>query len=169
MFEKIKNALVSDQKQNASGRWVNGKYVKEERIPDGAGFEVAGLDYHMNEIRSFMEEIKKFKMSREKLKEMGYVGKKIYHYYFKVHTVQLIPEPTNPHDPNAIKVLINNVHIGYVPRNDTRVVSQIMGSGEVELSAFVSGGEYRLITSKIGDQIYSEPLRIEIRMRRIRK
>ena len=168
MFEKIKNALVSDQKQNASGHWVNGKYVKEERIPDGAGFEVAGIDYHMNEIGSFAEEIKKFRMPREKLSQMGYIGRKIYRLYYKVQSVRLVPEPTNPHDPNAIKVLINNLHIGYVPRNDTKLVSQIMGSGPVELSAVITGGEYRMITSDISDQIYSEPLRIEIRMRRIK-
>ena len=28
----------------------------------------------------------------------------------------LVPEPTNPHDPNAIRVEINNQHVGYVPR-----------------------------------------------------
>lgn len=30
-------------------------------------------------------------------------------------TAQLVPEPTNPHDRNAIKVVLNGHHIGYVP------------------------------------------------------
>ena len=28
----------------------------------------------------------------------------------------LIPEPTNPHDSNAIRIEINDQHVGYVPR-----------------------------------------------------
>lgn len=33
--------------------------------------------------------------------------------------VQLIPEPDNKFDPNAIKVMHNGVHLGYIPRTDT--------------------------------------------------
>ena len=31
--------------------------------------------------------------------------------------VELIPEPTHPTDPNAIRVHIDGVHVGHVPRN----------------------------------------------------
>ena len=30
----------------------------------------------------------------------------------------LVPEPENPHDPNAVKVLIESRHVGYLPRED---------------------------------------------------
>ena len=30
--------------------------------------------------------------------------------------VRLEPEPTNPYDKNAIRVLVNGHHVGYVPR-----------------------------------------------------
>ena len=52
--------------------------------------------------------------------------------------VCLEPEPTNPHDPNAIQVLVfvspqDTVHIGYVPREMCRAVSALLkgraGSG----------------------------------------
>src|SRR5690606_14631747 len=33
--------------------------------------------------------------------------------------IELIPEPKNPHDPDAIKVRCNGKLIGYVPRTDT--------------------------------------------------
>jgi hypothetical protein len=29
----------------------------------------------------------------------------------------LVPDPTNRHDPHAIKVLINGIHVGFVPRD----------------------------------------------------
>lgn len=30
--------------------------------------------------------------------------------------VEIEPEPDNPHDPNALKVLVSGEHVGYVPR-----------------------------------------------------
>ena len=33
-----------------------------------------------------------------------------------VRDAVLVPEPTNPVDPNAVKVLVNGRHVGYVPR-----------------------------------------------------
>lgn len=30
--------------------------------------------------------------------------------------VKFEPEPDNPHDPNALKVLVDGEHVGYVPR-----------------------------------------------------
>jgi hypothetical protein len=32
--------------------------------------------------------------------------------------VTFIPEPTNPYDPKAVKVFINNEHVGYVAKRD---------------------------------------------------
>lgn len=34
---------------------------------------------------------------------------------FEILDCDLIPEPENEHDPNAIKVVVNGKHIGYVP------------------------------------------------------
>lgn len=31
--------------------------------------------------------------------------------------ITLVAEPTNPHDENAVKVMLDDVHIGYVPRD----------------------------------------------------
>ena len=41
---------------------------------------------------------------------------------FRTNKVQLIAEPENKHDENAIKVLIYSVHLGYVPRNQTEEI-----------------------------------------------
>ena len=36
--------------------------------------------------------------------------------------VELIPEPTNKHDKNAIKVILDGVQIGYIPSDQTNIV-----------------------------------------------
>ena len=32
--------------------------------------------------------------------------------------IEIVADPTNPFDPNAIKVLINNTQIGFISKND---------------------------------------------------
>ncbi len=58
----------------------------------------------------------------------------------KVSTVaRLIPEPDNPADPNAIRVLIGEHHVGYVPRAATRPFHEVLGrEGVRELEAPLS-------------------------------
>ena len=38
--------------------------------------------------------------------------------------VDLVPEPDNAYDPNAIKVLWNGVHLGYIPKTETATARQ---------------------------------------------
>ena len=33
-----------------------------------------------------------------------------------VRVARLVPEPTNAFDPNAVKVIVNDEHVGYLPR-----------------------------------------------------
>jgi len=45
--------------------------------------------------------------------------------------VTLVPEPENPYDPNAVKVMVGGangemLHIGYVPRELAEVVSKLL-------------------------------------------
>ena len=42
------------------------------------------------------------------------------------HSLELIPEPENEHDPNAIKVIVDGQHIGYVPADKCAKVKKIL-------------------------------------------
>jgi len=41
----------------------------------------------------------------------------------------IIPEPSNPHDPNAVQVHLNGQHIGYIGREWAGQVSEALRSG----------------------------------------
>lgn len=41
-------------------------------------------------------------------------------------TLQLIPEPENPHDNQAVKVMWKGIQLGYVPRRDNTAISQML-------------------------------------------
>ena len=59
-------------------------------------------------------------------------------YRIREDVVELVPEPTNPHDKNAIKILMDGVLIGYVPADlCLKVMPQI---GKKTFVATISGG-----------------------------
>lgn len=69
--------------------------------------------------------------------------------------VQLEPEPENPYDTGAVKVLIGEgedigMHVGYLPKGeDTRMIQKALIDG-VPVSAFRSVGGMPAITVQIG-------------------
>lgn len=61
--------------------------------------------------------------------------------------VKLIPEPNNPYDKSAIQVLIAGEFVGYVPREECDAVGRILKQHEVKyISAFISGGKYKIVS-----------------------
>lgn len=48
-------------------------------------------------------------------------------------------EPTNQHDPNAVKVLHDGRHVGYVPRDLSAEVAKLMEQGRIGAVVRASG------------------------------
>lgn len=49
-----------------------------------------------------------------------------YQYAFRPKHATLIPDPQNPHDPNAIGVYVNDERVGYVPKSHCTHVKKIL-------------------------------------------
>jgi collagen type III alpha len=91
------------------------------------GQEVAGESHYADTIRKLF-------------------GGDLGHEWSETTTVaQLVPEPTNRHDPNAIQVLINAAVVGYLPKEDAQryapVLSGLVSQGWLpQVEARVIGG-----------------------------
>jgi hypothetical protein len=56
-------------------------------------------------------------------------------------TALLEPEPTNEFDPTAVKVVVEGVQVGYIPKFDSAAVTQMIGkSGKKEMQVAVRIG-----------------------------
>lgn len=84
-------------------------------------FNVAGAYFRTQKINSILE--KYFSDQSKQNKDCYFVNNQPQKYskypVFITDKVQLTPEPENKNDKNAIKVLIDGVHLGYVPRTQT--------------------------------------------------
>jgi hypothetical protein len=70
--------------------------------------------------------------------------------------VTLVPEPENVHDPNAIKVMVNDIHhVGYIPRNDTDGYHALLQKSQIQrayvraMEAFTLNDGREIVTVEI--------------------
>lgn len=109
-------------------------------------FIVAGTQYHLDELLELSYENPVFDYSKRELIDNGYEDERIYEYEFEACKVELIEEPDNPHDPNAVKVVIDGRHVGYIKSGSCSHVKKLLHSGNViSISADVYGGKYKLL------------------------
>ncbi|KJR99310.1 MAG: hypothetical protein VR65_17925 [Desulfobulbaceae bacterium BRH_c16a] len=55
-----------------------------------------------------------------------YDGDRLWDRLHPNDSLQLVPEPENPHDHQAVKVIWNDNQLGYVPRRDNTAISQML-------------------------------------------
>ena len=151
MFEGLKKLLNAQTTQPA----------KEPLLPDLVTFKVSGTHYHLDDVNKLATKIQKYGMKPEKLISMGYAERRVYRYFYK-------NEPTNQHDPNAVKVLINDILVGYVPKEDCEAVKVFL-QYPLRITAEISGGDYKIVYSDASEQMFSEPLTIRVRAKRLRE
>jgi hypothetical protein len=54
-----------------------------------------------------------------------------------------VREPTNPHDPNAVRVSLFGIHdMGYLPKNHAMRLAPLMDEGRTFLAEYVNRNEY---------------------------
>lgn len=107
-------------------------------------FHVTGTSFRENDIESIGIENYEFDYSRKDFLEIFSEGQRIYKYLFAPKSVVLEEEPDNKYDKNAIKVIIDGVHVGYIKKEDCIHVKQLIDSKNIiSIDATISGGKYR--------------------------
>lgn len=113
-------------------------------------FGVAGVYYRQKEImRDLMDESYEYGLTKKEILEEGLDDTRIYKYDIVNTAASLVPEPDNPHDPNAIKVIVGDVLVGYVPAEKTARVRNILERKEIiKTICQIYGGEYKYLADK---------------------
>ena len=109
-------------------------------------FNVAGTSRYDKEIKGLLREDCEYRESNDSLISTYRHGGVIWKYLaFRSDNVQLIEEPDNPYDPDAIRVQVDGVTIGYIKPGVTSRVRNLLKTDGVKLSASISGGPYKSV------------------------
>lgn len=115
--------------------------IKKER------FRVTGTQYYQD---AFIEKLGELDDDYEEkvsiIKESYGDGDKIYQYYFGGLKADLIPEPDNEHDKNAVKVMVDGIQVGYIKKGSCSHVKNLMASPDFAgIDVEIKGGKYKEI------------------------
>lgn len=106
-------------------------------------FNARGADNYKESYEKLMIKNPLYDASIDLIMRENRTEKPIPEGYFVQHPVKLVPEPKNEHDSNAIKIMIDNKHVGYVPAELCTEVKNIMKKYKpIGLKAWVTYGNY---------------------------
>lgn len=109
-------------------------------------YSVVGESFRKKEIASIGIPNPDFKLDKGALYRKGLFEKMVYAYTFPELTAALEPEPTNKHDPNAVKVIANGVHVGYIKAKEAPGIKRMLEDGEIQrIQCSIMGGDNRMI------------------------
>lgn len=106
-------------------------------------FPVAGaIPYCKNEVQSLRKENPDWKKSPDELIAAGKAEKYIYKYRFFRSPAELVREPSNKYNRNAVMIVVNGVKVGYVPETELDKVRYIMARDPAySVTVEIYGGE----------------------------
>lgn len=126
---------------------------------------VVGTQYYMENIGKLACSNPDWKHNAQTIIAHGNAEKKIFRYNYIYKPVKLIPEPENPHDKNAVYVLIAGEKVGYISHEDNIHVLDILKNNDVKyISAAVRGGQYKIVLTDKTIQKYEDPINIHVRI-----
>ncbi len=107
---------------------------------------VAGVTHYMDNIMELAEENPDYDMSKKEIVDACMDGQRIYQYYYHADKVELVPESTNEYDPNAIKVILDEVHVGYIKKGSCAHIKKLLSNGSIKsITADLVGGRYKAV------------------------
>jgi len=110
-------------------------------------YRVTGMQYYMDSLMELAGANEDYSLSKRDLVEYGMVGRRVWEYDFFPGDIELVPEPDNPADPKAIKVIASGKHIGYIKSGScTHLLKVIRESRIINIDCEICGGKYKFIS-----------------------
>ena len=107
-------------------------------------FRTTGMSHYEETFKSIRELNPDFKMAKTELAEAYDEGDRVWKYEYPYSKVELVPEPGNEYDPDAIAVCLDGAKVGFIRRENCIQVKDLIASGKIKgIDAEVHGGVYK--------------------------
>lgn len=149
LFDSLKKALGTSSASQPSNRKTPPPQTTSSNKPPKKEetHRIAGTSFHQDAIMSLGSLNPDYRLSKEQLIKKGLLNVTVYEYKFQSYKAELVPEPTNQYDPNAIKVLISGKHIGYIKKGSCAHLKKLMSTNSIKsITATIKGGNSKYIT-----------------------
>lgn len=149
-FEKEREAWK--QKKEAEAQKKEAEEQKKEKQAyksesEIEAYPVKGVFAHENEIfHNLMQYNPEYDYSKADMIEHCVADVPIYKWTPKALPVTLVPEPNNPYDPNAVRIEVAGILIGYIPKNACKKVLEYIKTNRIMSAVYdATGGAYKTL------------------------
>lgn len=116
--------------------------------PKTHNHKVAGVTHYESNILQLAVKNPAYALSDKEIIARRLHNTNIYEYTFPENNAELQPDPTNPHDPNAIKVVIGGQLVGYIKAGScSRILKLIEEDRIAKIECTIGGGKFRNVWS----------------------
>lgn len=115
-------------------------------IPEGKkhAHKIAGVKYYEANIVKLARKNPAYNYTKKEIIAKKLCCEYLFEYTFAPKITKLIPDPTNPHDPNAIKVIIDEQHVGFIKAGScTRILKLIKEDRIARIESKIGGGRFQ--------------------------
>lgn len=110
----------------------------------GKRHRIVGLEHRKANVMKLAKENPLYSLDKTGIIRQGLADAYVHKYTFVNDPVELVQEPTNPHDPNAIMVVVAGKHIGYIKAGSCAHLNKVINEGRVEkVLCRIYGGPYK--------------------------
>ena len=134
--------------------WLFGRRQEEPAAPIEAPstkvvtHKIAGTSYRQEILLAMGEKNPEYNLPKRELLKLYPSGVTVYEYNFYPQRAYLVPEPENPEDPKAIKVVMSGAHVGYIKSGSCAHIRRLMRESRIEkIEARIIGGKYKNLYS----------------------
>ena len=154
-----KNSALVTPEQDAPAAEENPAQVPQAEPQKTERHKVAGTSFRLDEIQSLGSENTDYELSKKGLIDAGLIGERVYQIDYYATNIELIPEPENPHDPRAIRVVADGVHIGYIKSGSCAHIHKLLDEDKIEsIKCKIEGGRYKIVLEDYdedGESVYT--------------
>ena len=117
--------------------------------PKTVSHKVAGTSYRQEALQTLLAKGEKnpdYALTKKELLKRWPEGVTVYEYNFHPQKAELVPEPENPHDPKAIKVLVDGLHVGYIKAGSCGHIHKLLQENRIQsIEPKIIGGKYKMV------------------------
>ena len=121
--------------------------------PEPKTYKVTGMEHYLDNILTLACTGDHYDLTKKELIEYGLTEERIWQQEFYPGKVELVPEPDNPHDPKAIKVMVDGQHVGYIKKGSCAHLLKVIKEGRLgRIECEMGGGNYKYIEEDYDDE-----------------
>lgn len=106
--------------------------------------KVAGTSRKQKELLAMGRKNPDYALTKRELVKKWPDGVTVYEYKFSPKKAELVPDPGNEHNPKAIRVLVDGVHVGYIKDGSCAHIHKLMRENRLQsIEPQIIGGKYK--------------------------